>query len=56
MRLAGDRGKQEGIKVAQELLIELRETAAGVYVMPPFARFDTAAEVFSIVRKTSEVS
>jgi len=50
MRLAGDKGRQEGVKIAQELLSELREIAAGVYVMPPFGRFDTAAEVFSIVR------
>ena len=50
MRLAGDKGRQEGIKIAQELLAELREIVAGVYLMPPFGRFDTAAEVFSIVR------
>jgi len=50
MRLAGDKGRQEGVKIAQELLSELREVAAGVYLMPPFGRFDTAAEVFSIVR------
>jgi homocysteine S-methyltransferase len=50
MRLAGDRGRQEGIKIAQELLMELEDIVAGVYLMPPFGRFDTAAEVFSIVR------
>jgi len=50
MRLAGDKGRQEGIKIAQELLMELRELGAGVYLMPPFGRFDTAAEVFSVVR------
>jgi hypothetical protein len=32
------------------MLMELRDIAAGVYLMPPFERFDTAAEVFSIVR------
>ena len=50
MRLAGERGRQEGIKIAQELLLELRDIAAGAYVMPPFGRFDTAAEVFAVVR------
>jgi 5,10-methylenetetrahydrofolate reductase len=50
MRLAGDGGRREGIKIAQELLLELRDLAAGAYLMPPFGRFDTAAEVFSIVR------
>ncbi len=50
MRLAGDRGRQEGIKIAQEILLELRDMAAGVYLMPPFGRFDTAVEVFSVVK------
>jgi homocysteine S-methyltransferase len=50
MRLAGDEGRREGIKIAQELLLELRDIAAGAYLMPPFGRFDTAAEVFSVVR------
>jgi len=51
MRLAGDEGRQEGIKIAQELLLELRDVAAGAYLMPPFGRFDMAAEVFSVVRR-----
>ena len=50
MRLAGNEGRREGIKIAQELLLELRDIAAGAYLMPPFGRFDTAAEVFSVVR------
>jgi methionine synthase I (cobalamin-dependent)/5,10-methylenetetrahydrofolate reductase len=50
MRLAGDKGRREGIKIAQELLLELRDIAAGAYLMPPFGRFDMAAEVFSVVR------
>jgi methionine synthase I (cobalamin-dependent)/5,10-methylenetetrahydrofolate reductase len=50
MRLAGDEGRQEGIKIAQELLLELRDIAAGAYLMPPFGRFDMAAKVFSVVR------
>ena len=50
MRQAGERARQEGIKIAQQVLIEAREAAAGVYLMPPFGRFDTAAEVFSVVR------
>lgn len=55
MRLAGDEGRREGIKIAQELL-ELQDIAAGAYLMPPFGRFDTAAEVFAVVRqKTCQV-
>jgi len=50
MRLAGEQGRQEGIKIAQEILCAMRELAAGVYLVPAFGRFDTAAQVFSVVR------
>jgi methionine synthase I (cobalamin-dependent)/5,10-methylenetetrahydrofolate reductase len=50
MRLAGVQGRREGIQIAQEILMQVKEFAAGVYLMPAFGRFDTAAEVFSIVR------
>ncbi len=50
MRLAGAQGRQEGIRIAQEILLQVRDMAAGVYLMPQFGRFDTAAEVFSVVR------
>ncbi|MCO5216264.1 MAG: bifunctional homocysteine S-methyltransferase/methylenetetrahydrofolate reductase [Thermomicrobiales bacterium] len=36
MKLAGEHGRQEGIKMAQELLLELRRYAEGVYLMPSF--------------------
>ena len=50
MRLAGAQGRQEGIRIAQEILLQVRDMAAGVYLMPQFGRFDTAAEVFSVLR------
>jgi homocysteine S-methyltransferase len=50
MRLAGDQGRREGIQIAQEILLQVKDMAAGVYLMPAFGRFDTAAEVFSVVR------
>ncbi len=50
MRLAGAQGRQEGVRIAQEILLQVRDVAAGVYLMPQFGRFDTAAEVFSVVR------
>lgn len=49
MKLAGENGRQEGIKMAQELLLELRQHAEGVYLMPSFGRYETAAEVISIL-------
>ena len=44
MRKASD-GRAEGIKIAHEALLELRECLQGVYVMPMFGRYDSAAEV-----------
>jgi methionine synthase I (cobalamin-dependent)/5,10-methylenetetrahydrofolate reductase len=50
IRRAGDRGRLEGIRLAQELLLEFREFAQGVYLIPPFGRYDTAAEVLEVLR------
>ena len=49
MKLAGKDGREEGVKMAQELLQELRAHAEGVYLMPSFGRYETAAEVISIL-------
>ena len=35
--------------VAQELWLELQEVARGVYLMPPFGRYETCAELLSAV-------
>lgn len=55
MKLAGEHGRQEGIKMAQELLLELRQHAEGVYLMPSFGRYETAAEVISILGEDDTV-
>lgn len=44
MRKADD-GRREGVRIAQEALAQLRELVQGVYVMPMFGRYDSAAEV-----------
>src|SRR5512139_1106539 len=44
MRTAAD-GRKEGVRIAREALLELRECLQGVYVMPMFGRYDSAAEV-----------
>jgi len=49
MRKAGADGRQEGVKMAQELLAELRPYARGVYLMPSFGRYEVAAEVLEIL-------
>ena len=56
MKLAGENGRQEGIKMAQELLMELKQHAEGVYVMPSFGRYETAAEVISILADDEPVT
>jgi homocysteine S-methyltransferase len=42
---AGPESTVEGVRVAQELLAELRGLVQGAYLMPPFGRYDLAAEV-----------
>lgn len=49
MRNAGKDGRQEGILMAQELLMELRPYAEGVYLMPSFGRYEVAAEVIKVL-------
>jgi homocysteine S-methyltransferase len=51
MRRAGADGRREGVKLAQELLSDLRPLAQGVYLMPSFGRYEVAAEVLSILEK-----
>ena len=45
MHLAGPNGRAEGVRMARELLLELRPYAQGVYLMPSFGRYEVAAEV-----------
>jgi homocysteine S-methyltransferase len=49
MRKASD-GRKEGVKIARKALLELREILQGVYVMPMFGRYDSAAEVIEGVK------
>lgn len=45
MKLAGAEGRKEGVKMAQELLTEVKDLVDGVYIMPSFGRYEVAAEV-----------
>jgi methionine synthase I (cobalamin-dependent)/5,10-methylenetetrahydrofolate reductase len=51
MRLAGPEGRREGVKMAQELLLELRPHMQGVYLMPSFGRYEVAAEVLDVLER-----
>jgi homocysteine S-methyltransferase len=49
MREAGKKGRSAGLAIAVDLARELRAEAAGIYVMPPFGRYDVAAEIVEAV-------
>ncbi len=51
MRLAGPNGREEGVKMAQELLLELKELphVQGVYLMPSFGRYELACQVLEVL-------
>jgi methionine synthase I (cobalamin-dependent)/5,10-methylenetetrahydrofolate reductase len=51
MRSAGDKGPQEGLAMARELILQLRSFVQGIYLMPPFERFDLAAEVVEAAKE-----
>jgi homocysteine S-methyltransferase len=42
---AGDHAPQAGVSIAVEILQELRDRVHGAYLMPPFGRYDMAAEI-----------
>jgi methionine synthase I (cobalamin-dependent)/5,10-methylenetetrahydrofolate reductase len=52
MRKAGAGGRQEGVEMAQELLLELKELpyVQGVYLMPSFGRYELACEVLDVLQ------
>jgi len=45
MAAAGERGPEEGVAIAREFLAEVRQSAAGCYLMPPFNKFEMAVDV-----------
>ena len=50
---AGDKSSQEGVRIALELVSQMRPWAAGIYLIPAFNRFDLAAEIIEGVRMNS---
>jgi methionine synthase I (cobalamin-dependent)/5,10-methylenetetrahydrofolate reductase len=47
---AGEKASAEGIKIAVELIQEIQSWAQGVYLMPPFNRYEIAAEIIEAVK------
>lgn len=49
MRRAGSAGRKEGVRLAQDLVLEARERVHGIYIMPSFGRYEVAAEVLDVL-------
>jgi homocysteine S-methyltransferase len=47
---AGEQAPYEGVKIALELIEEMRAWSAGVYLMPAFKRYDLVAEIIEGVK------
>ncbi|HEX6477219.1 MAG TPA: bifunctional homocysteine S-methyltransferase/methylenetetrahydrofolate reductase [Ktedonobacteraceae bacterium] len=45
MRAAGERGNEEGLNLAQELLTQARPLVQGVYLMPSYGRYDVVGKL-----------
>jgi methionine synthase I (cobalamin-dependent)/5,10-methylenetetrahydrofolate reductase len=50
MEEAGEGGVAEGVRIAVELIGELKDQVAGVYLMPQFSRYDAVAEIIDAVK------
>jgi homocysteine S-methyltransferase len=50
MKAAGERGHEEGLQVAQELLEQARGSIQGVYLQPSYRRYDVVTELIKTLR------
>ncbi len=54
MRKAGDKGQEEGIQMARELLLQAKNLVSGVYLMPSFGKYDLVLDVLEgVLQKRS---
>ena len=56
MRAAGERGHEEGLLMAQELLAQARSLVQGVYLMPSYRRYDIVATLTKMLKQHIPVS
>ncbi len=54
MSQAGEHASQQGLSMAYALITEIRERIAGVYIMPPFKRYNLAAELLEMINASSQ--
>ncbi|MBN2258089.1 MAG: bifunctional homocysteine S-methyltransferase/methylenetetrahydrofolate reductase [Anaerolineaceae bacterium] len=50
MEAAGEKGVAEGVRIASDLIDEIKGGVAGVYLMPQFSRYDAVAELIDKIR------
>jgi methionine synthase I (cobalamin-dependent)/5,10-methylenetetrahydrofolate reductase len=50
MEKAGENAAREGVRLAIELVEQVRDWAAGIYIVPQFHRYDLAAEIIEAVK------
>jgi homocysteine S-methyltransferase len=51
MELAGEQAPGEGVRIALELVEQMRPWSQGIYIMPQFSRYDLAAEIIEGLRR-----
>ncbi len=51
MEKAGDNAAKEGVRIAVELIEQIKSWAQGIYVMPQFSRFDLIADIIDRVKQ-----
>jgi homocysteine S-methyltransferase len=56
LEAAGEASPYEGVRIAQELIAQLRDWVQGVYLMPAFSRYDLAAEIVEACRAPQGVA
>jgi len=47
----GDRAREEGVRIAQETLVEIRDLVEAVQIASPFGRYAMAVEVAEVLKK-----
>lgn len=47
---AGNDGPKEGVKIAVEIIEQVKPWAQGVYLMPQFSRYDLSAEIIEAIK------
>jgi homocysteine S-methyltransferase len=56
MRLAGENGRLEGLRLAQEFIEQARPYVAGVYIITSYGRYDVAATLVRQIRAREPIS